>query len=69
MFFGAGIDQQLIGNNPVIPDKVTVDDNLPMQHDFKSVYASVLRQWFQASDEVVKTVIPGDFPTLHIFKS
>ena len=67
LYFGANIDSQLIGKNPVIPDKVTVD-NLPLQHDFKSVYTSVLEQWFKTPADVAKTVIPGDFHTLPIFR-
>ncbi|CAK9249848.1 unnamed protein product [Sphagnum jensenii] len=69
LYFGANIDNQLIGKNPTIPDKVTVDDNLAMQYDFKSVYASVLQQWFRAPEDAVKTVLQGDFKTLPIFES
>ena len=53
----------------MIPDKVTVDDNLAMQHDFRSVYASILRQWVKAPDDVVKSVLQGDFHDLSIFNS
>jgi uncharacterized protein (DUF1501 family) len=69
IYFGGNINSQLIGKNPVIPDKVTVDDNLAMQHDFRSVYASILRQWFKAPDDVVKSVLQGDFHDLSIFNS
>ena len=69
IYFGGNINSQLIGKNPVIPDKVTVDDNLAMQHYFRSVYASILRQWFKAPDDVVKSVLQGDFHDLSIFNS
>lgn len=69
LYFGGNVNRQIIGSNPVIPDKVTVDDNLAMQHDFRSVYASVLRQWFKAPDDVVKSVLQGDFPDLPIFNT
>lgn len=69
LFFGANIDSQLIGKNPEIPDKVSVDDNLPLQYDFKSVYSSVLQQWFEAPEALVKTMLPGDFSTLNMFNN
>lgn len=69
IYFGADIDSQIIGHNPVIPDKVTVDDNLPLQYDFKAVYASVLRQWFGAGSDVIHSVLPGDFAPVNIFKT
>ena len=69
LYFGGNINSQLIGKNPVIPEKVTVDDNLAMQHDFRSVYASVLSQWFKAPDDVVKSVLQGDFHDLPIFNT
>jgi uncharacterized protein (DUF1501 family) len=69
LYFGANIDSQLVGMNPLIPEHVTVDDNLAMQYDFRSVYTSVLKQWFNAPDAVVKEVLQGDFETLPIFKT
>lgn len=69
LFFGANIDSQIIGHNPVIPDKVTVEDNLPLQYDFKSVYTSILKQWYNAPDAIVKEVLLGDFPVLEMYNS
>ena len=45
--FGTKVNPIIIGTNPVIPSSVTVNDNVPMQYDFRQVYASVLRDWFQ----------------------
>jgi len=45
IFFGKNTNAGIIGVNPVIPDKVTVEDNLPLQYDFRSVYASLLENW------------------------
>jgi uncharacterized protein (DUF1501 family) len=69
LFFGINIDSQLIGKNPDIPDKVTVENNLPLQYDFKSVYTSVLQQWFETPDDVIKQVLPGKFPSLQMFNT
>jgi hypothetical protein len=67
LFFGANIKQQLIGHNPIIPEKVTTEDNLPLQYDFRTVYKSVLSQWFQAPDALIAKVLPEQHDTLPIF--
>ena len=56
----------VIGENPVIPAKETVNDNVIMQHDFRSVYSSILHHWFglQYTDEM--NVLPGQYPILPI---
>ncbi len=69
MFFGEGVQSGIIGANPEIPDKVTVDDNLAKQVDFRAVYSSMLRGWFDAPDQVAASVFGGDFPDLKIFRS
>ncbi|TXI81077.1 MAG: DUF1501 domain-containing protein [Flavobacteriales bacterium] len=44
--FGTHVLPGMLGTNPVIPANTTYDTNLPMQYDFRSVYASVLKDWF-----------------------
>lgn len=46
--FGACIDSQIIGPNPVIEDQVVDQMGIPMQIDFRDVYASILKDWFEA---------------------
>jgi uncharacterized protein (DUF1501 family) len=67
LFFGANIKSPLIGHNPIIPKKITVEDNLDLQYDFKSVYASILKQWFNAPDNVSQSVLGGEFDALKMF--
>ncbi len=67
LIFGSNIENQLIGTNPNIPDKVTDDDNLPLQYDFKAVYNSILKQWFKSPEEIINQVLPGNFDKLQIF--
>ncbi|MFN9955889.1 MAG: DUF1501 domain-containing protein, partial [bacterium] len=43
--FGSQVKPGMIGSNPLIPANATVNDNVPMQYDFRSVYASLLNQW------------------------
>ncbi|MFN8276095.1 MAG: DUF1501 domain-containing protein [Chitinophagales bacterium] len=44
--FGNQVLPGISGTNPQIGASVSVDDNLPMQYDFRSVYGSLLRDWF-----------------------
>lgn len=46
--FGTCIDSQIIGPNPVIGDQIVDQAGVPMQIDFRDVYASVLKDWFEA---------------------
>ncbi len=55
--FGANVKPGLLGDNPTIAGTIDVKDNLPMQYDFRSVYASVLKDWFCLEDMEVDSVL------------
>jgi uncharacterized protein (DUF1501 family) len=65
-YFGSAIKPGIIGSNPVIPEKVTVNDNVPMQYDFRSLYASVLQNWFNMPVQEVQQILMGDFSLVPI---
>lgn len=66
-YFGNQVKGQMLGTNPVLPATATVNDNIAMQHDFRSVYATVLQQWFQLDAKDVQQVFGGEqFPLLHM---
>jgi uncharacterized protein (DUF1501 family) len=65
--FGKNVKGSIIGENPVIPENPTEEDNLPMKIDFRSIYATILREWFGADEALVKEVLFKDFKTLPIF--
>ncbi|MBK7248267.1 MAG: DUF1501 domain-containing protein [Flavobacteriales bacterium] len=44
--FGTQVVPGMLGQNPQIDPNTTYNTNLPMQYDFRSVYASVLKDWF-----------------------
>jgi uncharacterized protein (DUF1501 family) len=44
--FGKNVKSGVLGTNPTIPTNTTVNDSVPMQYDFRSVYASILSDWF-----------------------
>jgi len=69
MLFGSEVKAGITGVNPTIGTNVTKDDNLPMQFDFKSIYASVFSQWFGVPAAETSGILGGNFPQIPILKS
>ncbi len=67
--FGTSVNPTIIGANPVISASVTQSDSLPMVYDFRSVYASLLKDWLGISDSQLTAILLRSFPTLPIIKS
>jgi len=44
--FGSNVVSGVLGTTPDIPTSVSPEDNVPMQYDFRSVCASLLKDWF-----------------------
>lgn len=64
--FGKGVRAGIIGSNP---DLATLDNgNLGMQFDFRSIYGSVLHQWFGADDSNRESVLLRDFPGVPVIR-
>lgn len=64
--FGKKVTPGVTGNNPSIPTNVTVNDNIPMQYDFRSIYASILERWFCVSSTTLQTIMFQNFQSLDI---
>jgi uncharacterized protein (DUF1501 family) len=56
--FGKPVQGGVLGDNPTIQPVATVNDNVPMQYDFRSIYATILEKWFCIPKETVKTLFP-----------
>jgi uncharacterized protein (DUF1501 family) len=56
--FGSKINPGMLGVNPTIPTTATVNDNVPMQYDFRSVYSTLLQNWFCLDKTVVDSLFP-----------
>lgn len=67
LVFGKPVAGGMLGTNPAIPATVTAKDNIALQHDFRSVYASLLRHWLGADEAEAKRVLLKDFPLLPLF--
>ena len=62
--FGGGVRPGIIGENPTWPSKLTVNDNLALQYDFRAVYSTLLEKWFRTDEAVTSAVLFKDYPTL-----
>ncbi len=67
--FGKRLFGGLSGTNPQIPTTVTSNSNVPMQFDFRSVYASVLQDWFCVNSTDLQTILLRNFQKLPIINS
>jgi hypothetical protein len=43
-----------------------VQDNIPFQYDFRSVYASILEKWFCVAPATLQTILFRNFQSLNI---
>jgi uncharacterized protein (DUF1501 family) len=62
--FGKPIRGNVLGANPILPASATVNDNIPMAHDFRSVYASLLNDWFGVPQAELDTLLLSGFQSL-----
>jgi uncharacterized protein (DUF1501 family) len=69
ILFGEYVAGGILGNNPAIPANANVNDNVPMQYDFRSVYASILSNWFCVDNTTLQTVMLKNFQSLSIVKT
>ncbi|MCB0570656.1 MAG: DUF1501 domain-containing protein [Phaeodactylibacter sp.] len=64
--FGQNVSGGVLGDNPYIPSEVFGGDNLPMQYDFRSVYATMLKDWFCVPESDIESILFSDFQALPI---
>ncbi len=67
--FGKHVEGGIYGNNPVIPMDTGVEDNLPMEYDFRSIYATLLSSWFCTNESTIQSTINKPYDLLPIINS
>ena len=67
-FFGNGVNGGIIGDDPNLSD-LSGPGNLKMQYDFRQLYASILGQWYEATEEELAPALPRQFDQLPVFKT
>lgn len=68
-FFGTQVNPIIHGSSPVLPEKPTVNDNIPMQFDFRSVYYSLLKDWFNLDESLLEKVLLKKYEYIPIIKT
>jgi len=66
--FGNKVQGGMLGSNPQIPSSVAVSDNIPMQYDFRSVYASILEDWFCVPSSDLSTILLNNYQNLALIQ-
>ncbi len=66
--FGNSVQSGVLGTNPVLPTNAKVADNIPMQYDFRSVYASLLNEWFCVPDANLSGILLRNYQLLPLVK-
>ena len=54
--FGTCLNINIMGPNPVISDTIVNQAGIPMQIDFRDVYASILKDWFGVASADIQTL-------------
>ncbi len=67
--FGEPVKQGVLGNPPDLPSSLTAESSLPMQYDFRSVYATVLRDWFCVDPTDVSTMLYKNYQYLPLMET
>ncbi|MES2798626.1 MAG: DUF1501 domain-containing protein [Bacteroidota bacterium] len=52
--FGSCISGGIFGNNPTIDNQIVNQAGVPMQFDFRDVYASILKDWFEVDPSEIQ---------------
>ncbi len=62
--FGKPVKAGVVGKNIDVPTGTNINSNIPMQYDFRSVYASILGDWFCVPQTDLDTILLKNFQKL-----
>lgn len=68
MIFGNNLNTNVLGKNPKIDPKITWEDNLDAEFDFRQIYASVVEQWLGGDNATLKDVLTKNFNQVGLTK-
>ncbi len=66
--FGNSINPGIYGSNPIIPTNADASVNLEIEYDFRDIYSTILRDWFDLTDSKVNQLMFKNFNILPLFK-
>lgn len=62
--FGKNVLPGVLGDTPAMPVTATVNDNVPFQYDFRSIYATLLNKWLCVKDADLQQTMLKNFQQL-----
>ena len=68
MIFGNSLNANVLGKNPKIDPKITWEDNLDAEFDFRQIYSSVIEQWLGGDNAALKEVFNRTYNQVGITK-
>jgi uncharacterized protein (DUF1501 family) len=69
IFFGAGVNGGISGTSPILPPTSDGNTQVPLQFDYRQLYATVMQQLFCMSPTQSQTILNGVYNTLPIFNA
>lgn len=68
LVFGSKANPIVHGPNPQLPANAGVNDNVAMQFDFRSIYTSILQDWFQVAPATLTALFGQSFAYVPVIK-
>lgn len=66
--FGSCVNPAILGDNATINEEVDLQEGVAMQYDFRSVYGSLLKQWFGVPEENVQELLFDGFSEIPLIQ-
>ena len=67
--FGKPVIGGVLGNSPTLPANAAVNDNIPFQYDFRSVYATLLANWLCVDEAALNQIMLKNFQMLPLINN
>lgn len=64
--FGDQVEPGVLGTNPQLDVQMSYVDNLPYEHDFRSVYSSIMEQWLCVPSDEIPGILTSSHPAVPI---
>ena len=68
ILFGSCISSGIIGTNPQIPNQINSQAGIPMEIDFRDVYASLLKDWFEVDPNQIQGLFEQNISYLDLLQ-
>lgn len=69
IFFGASVNAGITGTSPVLPTVIDGDTQVPLQYDYRQLYATVMQQLFCMTATQSQTILNGIYAPLPLFNA